>query len=114
MVALAPNTDRQTGSRDELIEQHLQFAKSQSHRLHKRLPSHVDVEELESDAYPGLLKAARTFDPERGVQFRTCAAKRIFGAMLDGIRPARTMPGSYSPVTFSPLVLQIAPLSQPS
>jgi RNA polymerase sigma factor (sigma-70 family) len=46
----------------------------------------VDVEELESDAYLGLLKAARTFDPHRGVLFRTYAAKRIFGAMLDGLR----------------------------
>lgn len=57
-----------------------------AHRLCARLPSCVDVEELESDAYLGLIQAAKAFDPSHGTLFRTYAARRITGAMLDGLR----------------------------
>jgi DNA-directed RNA polymerase specialized sigma subunit len=66
-------------SPDELIEQNLGFARSLVRRLSRRLPASVDVEELESDAYLGLMMAARTFDPDRGVIFRTYATTRIHG-----------------------------------
>lgn len=71
------------GDHDELVELHLGFAKALAHRLRLRLPLCVDVEELESDAYLGLLKEARTFDPDRGVLFRTFVAPRIRDAILD-------------------------------
>lgn len=80
-----PGCGRSTYS-DELIGANLDFAKSLSRRLAMRLPGHVDVEELEADAYYGLLRAARSFDPTRGVAFRTYAARRIHGQMLDGLR----------------------------
>lgn len=82
MVACTPPIP----SRDELIEQHLNFARALAHKLHQRLPGCVDVEELESDAYLGLLQTARSFDAGHGVLFRTYAARRINGAMLDGLR----------------------------
>lgn len=40
----------------------------------------------------GLLKAARDFDPARGVSFRAFAGLRVEGAMLDGIRQMAPMP----------------------
>lgn len=42
--------------------------------------------ELEAWGREGLLDAARRFDPDRGVTFRTFAYYRVRGAMLDGLR----------------------------
>jgi len=62
------------------------FARSLAQRFSQALPSHVDPDALESDAMLGLLMAARSFDPTRGVAFATYATPRINGAMLDGLR----------------------------
>ena len=43
-------------------------------------------EELRSYGMEGLVKAADTFDPERGIAFEVYAAKRIQWALYDGIR----------------------------
>jgi RNA polymerase sigma factor (sigma-70 family) len=72
--------------RDELVLSHLELAQRMAQIMHRTTLSHVDLEELESDAYLGLLEAASQFDPERNVLFRTYAAKRIHGQMIDGIR----------------------------
>lgn len=45
-----------------------------------------DQAELEAWGREGLLDAARRFEPERGVSFRTFAYYRVRGAMLDGLR----------------------------
>lgn len=80
MVTAAPQ------SRPQLIEQHLDLAKTLALKLHRRLPPMVDLEELESDAYLGLIQAADAFRPDKGASFRTYAGKRISGAMIDGLR----------------------------
>lgn len=74
------------GNLDQLVEKHVGFARVLVRRLGGTLPPHADMEALDSDALFGLLLAARTFDPCRGVAFTTYAAKRIHGAMLDGLR----------------------------
>ena len=58
------------------------------------ISDYVDVEELEADAYFGLLKAAENFDPTRNVKFRTFAAKRIHGGpdFLPNLRGALARP----------------------
>lgn len=71
---------------NRLVEDHLGFARAMVRRLSSTLPGHADLEALESDAMYGLLLAARSFDPARGVAFTTYASKRIHGAMLDGLR----------------------------
>jgi RNA polymerase sigma factor for flagellar operon FliA len=80
MLASAPS------GRDQLIEEHLSFARSLAGHLARRLSPCADVEELQSDAYLGLIEAAESFDRDRGVLFRTYASRRINGAMLDGLR----------------------------
>jgi RNA polymerase sigma factor for flagellar operon FliA len=45
-----------------------------------------DPAELEAWGREGLLDAARRFDPDRGVSFRTFAYYRVRGGMLDGLR----------------------------
>ena len=46
----------------------------------------VTLDDLRSFGREGLLQAARTFDPTRGVPFRRWANLRIKGAMIDGVR----------------------------
>jgi RNA polymerase sigma factor FliA len=55
-------------------------------RLARRLPSHVDVEDLVSAGMLGLLDSATPFDQSRARQFDTFAEFRIRGAMLDELR----------------------------
>jgi len=72
--------------RDQLILAHLPLVKHAIGRLVGRLPSGVDVENLESAGILGLVEAANRFDPERGVKFETFAYPRIRGAVVDEMR----------------------------
>lgn len=54
--------------------------------LVRRLPSHVDKDELISLGYMGLVEALRRYDPSRGVPFGAFAAVRVRGAMIDWLR----------------------------
>lgn len=47
---------------------------------------YVEFGDLISDGAFGLLDAVDRFDPRRGVRFETFASRRVWGAMLDGIR----------------------------
>lgn len=57
----------------------------------RRLPSHVDRDELVSLGAMGYAEARVRFDPSRGVPFAGFAAMRIRGAILDGLRAADTL-----------------------
>lgn len=52
----------------------------------RKLPAHVDVEDLIQYGWFGLNDAREKFDPERGIKFETYATPRIRGAMLDALR----------------------------
>lgn len=52
----------------------------------RRLPSHVDRDELIALGNLGLVEARSRWDERRGVPFATFAAARIRGAILDGLR----------------------------
>lgn len=72
--------------RDRLIEHYLPLARTTAERMHTKLPSHVDVEELIQAGVFGLMDAVDGFDPERGVKFEAYAKQRITGAILDDLR----------------------------
>jgi RNA polymerase sigma factor FliA len=59
-------------------------------RLFPRLPGGYDREDLESFGYMGLVQAARTFDPNRGVQFSTYAYRCIENAISGALERANT------------------------
>jgi len=65
-----------------------------AHRLKKRLPDHVDFEELRSVGYIGLIEAIDRYDDQKKVPFRVYAEIRINGAMLDYLRREDWMPRS--------------------
>jgi RNA polymerase sigma factor (sigma-70 family) len=56
-------------------------------QVHRRI-SWVDRDDLYADGCEGLLQAARRYDPsnENEASFRTFAATRIRGQMMDGVR----------------------------
>jgi RNA polymerase sigma factor for flagellar operon FliA len=53
--------------------------------IHRKLPAHVELDDLIGYGQVGLAEAARDFDPKRGGQFTTFAYYRIRGAILDGL-----------------------------
>jgi RNA polymerase sigma factor for flagellar operon FliA len=57
----------------------------------RRLPSHVDRDELVSLGALGWVEARARFDASRGVPFAGFAAMRIRGAILDGLRACDTL-----------------------
>ena len=72
--------------RNQLIEHFLPLVRATAERMHNKLPSHVDVDELIQAGVFGLMDAIDGFDPERGVKFEAYAKQRISGAILDDLR----------------------------
>jgi RNA polymerase sigma factor for flagellar operon FliA len=66
--------------------EHLPLVRFVAHRIHERLPQHVEIEDLVHAGVVGLIDAFNKFDHEKNVQFRTYAQFRIRGAILDSLR----------------------------
>lgn len=75
---------------DELILSHLGYATTvaEIYSARRRLYG-PEAEDVRSAAYLGLVQAAQSFDPGRGLKFVTLAQKRIHGAIIDGFRQER-------------------------
>jgi len=71
---------------DPLVVENMDFVRHILGRVLVELPTGVDEENLLSAGTLGLLEAARGFDPDRGVAFRTFAYRRIRGAIIDELR----------------------------
>jgi RNA polymerase sigma factor for flagellar operon FliA len=86
---------RKTGSeaiRNFLMEKYLDIVRYTAERMHMRLPSEVDVEDLMSAGLFGLMDAIDAFDLDRGVKFETYCAQRIRGAIFDELRAMDWVP----------------------
>ncbi len=81
-----------TEVRNFLIARHLELVAYAAERLHKRLPSEVEINDLKSAGAFGLMDAVDSFDPERGVKFETYCTQRIRGAMFDELRSMDWVP----------------------
>jgi RNA polymerase sigma factor for flagellar operon FliA len=79
---------------DSLVMQHQDYVRSLARGIARKLPRHVDFEELVSLGQVGLISAARQFEPGRGVAFATFAYYRIRGAIFDGLRQLTGLPPS--------------------
>lgn len=69
-----------------LAAEHLGLVQDALHQVARRLPAHVDRDDLAGAGSVALVHAARLFDPARDVEFPAFAAKRVRGAMLDELR----------------------------
>jgi RNA polymerase sigma factor for flagellar operon FliA len=61
-------------------------------QLTRKMGRRAEFDELRSLGQEGLLAAARRFDPEFGVAFRSFASYRVRGAMIDGVRKSAQLP----------------------
>lgn len=68
------------------VEDYLSLVYKIAGRIHNRLPMSVQVEDLRQSGIIGLLKAIRSFKPDKGVAFEYYARLRISGEILDSIR----------------------------
>ncbi len=78
--------------RNFLIQKHLEIVRFTAERMHKRLPSEVDVDDLMSSGLFGLMDAIDAFDLERKVKFETYCTQRIRGAIFDELRAMDWVP----------------------
>ena len=78
--------------RNQIVEHYLPLVKYIADRVHSKLPSEVDVDDLISAGIFGLMDAIDAFDLERGIKFQTYCAPRIRGAILDGLRAMDWVP----------------------
>jgi RNA polymerase sigma factor (sigma-70 family) len=69
-----------------LVEKYMPLANKLAFLQKKTLPNYIDVEELKSAAYLGLVEAASRYKESKGVSFTTFAYPRIFGAIKDYLR----------------------------
>jgi len=69
----------------ELIVSCQGLVRSIAWKVHQKLPSTVDLDDLIGYGQLGLAEAARDFDSSRGTQFTTYAYYRIRGSVLDGL-----------------------------
>ncbi len=77
--------DGSMAARQELFERHLQFAKKIARRRRALSAADIELQDLYQLAFAGLLEALDGFDPSAGAPFRSYAAKRVSGSILDGI-----------------------------
>jgi RNA polymerase sigma factor for flagellar operon FliA len=72
--------------RDRILIDQLPQVHFIARRISERLPQHVEIDDLISAGYVGLIDAVKRFDPAKNVQFKTYAQFRIRGAILDSLR----------------------------
>ncbi len=77
-----------TNEQHQLIVNHVDLVDRVAQQFKQRTPKHVQLDDLVSFGYDGLMDAARRFDASKGYVFSTYARHRIHGAILDGIRAA--------------------------
>jgi RNA polymerase sigma factor for flagellar operon FliA len=81
-------------AREQLLEEYIPLVKYVAGRLAMNLPSSVDVGDLESFGFFGLLDALEKYDAARNTKFETYATTRIRGAIIDGLRSLDWVPRS--------------------
>lgn len=75
-----------TGARDALLAMHMPYAKVVAASYYsRRFHDEIEFGDYLQYASVGLLEAMDRYDPGRGVQFRTFAARRMHGAILNGL-----------------------------
>jgi RNA polymerase sigma factor (sigma-70 family) len=75
-----------TPAPEALVLEHLWLVRRIAGRVSKRLPHWIELDDLISDGYVGLVEAAGRFDPTLHASFAAFATIRIRGAILDAYR----------------------------
>lgn len=71
---------------EEFVAEHLSLVKKIALFIKRKLPSHIEFDDLLQSGLIGLLEAKRNYNPEMGASFETFASIRIRGAIIDYLR----------------------------
>jgi RNA polymerase sigma factor for flagellar operon FliA len=74
------------GDREQILLEHMPLVRMMAYRIQQRLPQSVEFDDLVSAGVVGLIDAYNKFNPKKEVLFRSYAAVRIRGAILDSLR----------------------------
>src|SRR3954466_13921498 len=77
--------------RNEYAAKFFPYIEKVARRLARRLPAHVEIDDLISSGVIGLMEAAERFDPKRVDRFEAFAEFGMGGAMLDDLRARDTL-----------------------
>jgi RNA polymerase sigma factor for flagellar operon FliA len=77
---------RLTTEQERMLIEHLPIVHSVARQIYRRLPQHVDIDDIVSAGSIGLMDACARFDPARCVPFPSYAKLRIRGAIMDSLR----------------------------
>jgi RNA polymerase sigma factor FliA len=90
MSVVWQNVNSSAGSEgtNTVTNEHLGLVHYVARQLARKLHDKVDLDELVSAGTLGLMQAAATYEPSRGLSFSTFAVPRIRGSMLDELRRA--------------------------
>ena len=69
-----------------VTHEHIGLVHHVARQLARKLHDKVDIDELVSAGTVGLMQAAASYEPSRGLSFSTFAVPRIRGSMLDELR----------------------------
>jgi RNA polymerase sigma factor for flagellar operon FliA len=84
--AKAPATPPAMEPSHALTHEHLGLVHHVAHQVARQLHDQVSIDELVSAGTLGLMQAAASYEPSRGLSFSTFAVPRIRGSMLDELR----------------------------
>jgi RNA polymerase sigma factor FliA len=77
---------------DARVREGIHLVRMVAIKLRRQISANLDFDDLQSMGREGLLEAARTYDPDRGVPFCPWAYLKIRGAVLDGLRRQADLP----------------------
>src|ERR1043166_1561679 len=78
--------------RNRIIEHYMHIVRFNAERIHTKLPTEVELDDLISAGMFGLIDAIEAFDMSRGVKFETYCSPRVRGAILDELRSMDWVP----------------------
>ncbi len=81
--------------RRQLVIDHVDLAEKLARSFLRHLPHYIDLDDMRSAAFFGLIDSAERYDPSLGKPFRRFAAYRIRGAMGDEMRQNDTQSRDY-------------------
>jgi RNA polymerase sigma factor for flagellar operon FliA len=76
----------ESAEQEPLLLEQLPQVRYIARRIHNRLPSHIQLDDLVQAGILGLIGALHKYDPSKNVELKTYAKYRIQGAILDSLR----------------------------
>ena len=87
MHAVKPVTQR-----NETVLKYFPLVRATAIKVHRRLPQQVELDDLISAGFMGLIEAIDRFDESRNVPLGSFARQRIHGAIVDSLRAQDWVP----------------------